>query len=459
MTQGANQPLSIIVVGAGFGGLVTAIECQNNGMEVTLIERYTDTKNNGDIIDFFPNGGAIMSRWDNGRVSRKLINEGVHRCEFFEFYSKSGRFLKTDPYYRKPEHFYKQFSGHRGKVQNTIFEYAQSIGVKCMIGKTVTKYNDDPSKPSVTLKEGEILKADVIVAADGPKSIALSQLFGVNPNTKINSGFGVFRAHLNGSKKLLENPTLKSLIKKDEDICKFWYGNEGVSAFATSWDGGNEVCWLVTHKDEGEVADKWSFKVSKEEVLQCLEGFDPVLLELIRSTPDNAITDYKLPWRETLKNWISKNGKIIVIGDAAHCNLPYSGQGGSQAIEDGVVLGECLRRSPDDASLALQAAFRIRYNRAKEIHKAGLAILDESSRVNWDTQDLDDTDYKRQNQDEAFSTWILDHNVLDDVASYYDKIVSDIKSNRKAPLEKLCAPTTTGKFNELNLEDISFKAS
>ncbi len=71
----------------------------------------------------------------------------------------------------------------------------------------------------------------------------------------------------------------------------------------------------------------------------------PECKALVNATPDGQLVDYKLVWRDPLKTWISKGGRSCLIGDAAHCHLPTSGQGGSQAIEDGVALAVCLRRA------------------------------------------------------------------------------------------------------------------
>lgn len=67
-------------------------------------------------------------------------------------------------------------------------------------------------------------------------------------------------------------------------------------------------------------------------------------------------------YRDPLPNWISKKGRIALAGDSAHPFLPTSAQGASQAMEDGVVLGVCLRRGgKKSVPTALRAYEAIRY--------------------------------------------------------------------------------------------------
>lgn len=75
-----SDGLRVIIVGGGFGGLCAAIETKLRGMNPVIVETYPTSATYGDIIDFFPNGGRIIEKWDNGRVARELmqicINQG-----------------------------------------------------------------------------------------------------------------------------------------------------------------------------------------------------------------------------------------------------------------------------------------------------------------------------------------------------------------------------------------------
>lgn len=80
-------------------------------------------------------------------------------------------------------------------------------------------------------------------------------------------------------------------------------------------------------------------------MLQNVEGWDPLLKQLIKSIPDGVLIDYKLLWRDPVRQWVSDGGRVVLAGDAAHPHLPTSGTGGAQAIEDGATLAALVNKA------------------------------------------------------------------------------------------------------------------
>jgi len=69
--------------------------------------------------------------------------------------------------------------------------------------------------------------------------------------------------------------------------------------------------------------------------------------------------------RDPLPRWV--NGRIALLGDAAHPMMPYLAQGGCMAIEDGYVLANALAAAPDDPQKALRAFQAARLPRASRV--------------------------------------------------------------------------------------------
>ena len=67
--------------------------------------------------------------------------------------------------------------------------------------------------------------------------------------------------------------------------------------------------------------------------------------DVIAATSPDAVTVGEVVAREPLERWT--DGRVALLGDAAHAMTPFTGQGACQAIEDAVVLAECLRDEPD----------------------------------------------------------------------------------------------------------------
>jgi salicylate hydroxylase len=81
----------------------------------------------------------------------------------------------------------------------------------------------DPSKPSVTLASGEVVSADVLIGADGLKSITREYVVG-GPDEPRATGDAAYRA-LIPTEKLLQDDDLKSLVENTESI--IWMGPRG----------------------------------------------------------------------------------------------------------------------------------------------------------------------------------------------------------------------------------------
>ena len=93
------------------------------------------------------------------------------------------------------------------------------------------------------------------------------------------------------------------------------------------------------------------------------EGWHPQILGMVAETRHLFIT--KLYDRESLDRWV--DGRVVLIGDAAHAMLPYHAQGAVQSLEDGWFLGRCLALAPDDVDSALARYQNLRLARATEV--------------------------------------------------------------------------------------------
>lgn len=69
-------------------------------------------------------------------------------------------------------------------------------------------------------------------------------------------------------------------------------------------------------------------------MLAVVDGWDPVLRQIVKSIPEDGLIDHKLLWRNPNSQWVSPKGRVALVGDAAHPHLATSGTGGAQAIED-----------------------------------------------------------------------------------------------------------------------------
>lgn len=83
-------------------------------------------------------------------------------------------------------------------------------------------------------------------------------------------------------------------------------------------------------------------------MLKVTEGWDPVIVAAMKAVPRDTLIDWKLLWRDPIRQWVSKTGRITLVGDAAHPHLPTSGQGAAQAFEDAATIGALVEHLGKD---------------------------------------------------------------------------------------------------------------
>lgn len=241
----ATEPLHVLIVGAGFGGLTAAIECRLRGMKATIVETYPTSLAYGDIIDFFPNGGRIIESWANGRIGRDLMKICINQGDKFKYCKPDGTLFWEEDWILEPHHYWRQYAGHRGQMHKVILDYAEEVGVKFEFGESVVQYIDD-EKPGVETASGKKFFADVVVAADGPRSIARSQVLGL-PDHKVNSGYAIFRAYFTLNEQHKKNPLLKDFCDPNVDITRLWVAKD-LHMIVYTWNKGKDLGWVLTHK-------------------------------------------------------------------------------------------------------------------------------------------------------------------------------------------------------------------
>lgn len=245
-TNGDDYPKpSVLIIGAGFAGMTAAIECRTRGFQTTLVEKYMDSNKYGDIIDFFANAGRIIRGWDNGKVADELLEICINQAEKFQMKKWTGKTIHLDPWFHKPQHEGLQFAGHRGEMWEVVLAYCKRIGVDFVFGDGVVQYVEDDSSAGVVLQSGKTIRADCVMAADGPKSLARQQVLGLE-DKKTNSGYAIYRSFFYVDDKVRADPLLQDYLNTEEDVIKFWVGPH-VHMLAYSWNKGRDVAWVMTH--------------------------------------------------------------------------------------------------------------------------------------------------------------------------------------------------------------------
>ncbi|KAK0854654.1 hypothetical protein LTS02_011402 [Friedmanniomyces endolithicus] len=302
--------LEVVVVGAGIGGLQTALALASDGHTVTILESAKSFEEVGAGIRVPPNSSRFGNRWgvDYSKVKKEvsLGNRFVDwqgrtllDCDFGDVESRYGA-----PYY---------FIHRADLVKLLVGTVQENERTSIRTGCRVVSYDYDV--PSVTLSTGEVLKADLVVCADGIKSALL-----------------------------LEDSTMAHLVQNPWAV--HWMGPEGHAVGYPLREGElYNIIIDVTHSsdlgeplpDEGQV---WKSARSNVELVERFKDWCPEVKRLCAMTGDYL--KWKLADFDQLDRWVHPSGKVCLLGDACHPMMPYMAQGAAQATEDAATLAAAL---------------------------------------------------------------------------------------------------------------------
>jgi len=409
-----SSGINVIIVGAGFAGLTAAIECDRKGHSVTVFERVSELKPLGDIISFGQNASRIFAKWPGVVEKMEPI---IHKSEGLNYYNWKGKFV-TSQFFTSERRWGRRINGHRGELHKIVYEHALERGIDVRLGQSITDYFEEGDKAGIEV-DGVKHTADVVLAAEGVRSKARLIVLGFDDKPQ-ESRYAVYRAWFS-TEKLKQNDLTKHLVQSDSHNC--WVG-EDIHFIAAAIKDGAELSWVCTHKDDAEIAESWQFPGKVEDALKVLDGWAPVVQELVKATPPDRLVDYKLVYRDPLPTFVSPQGRVALIGDAAHPFLPTSIQGASQAMEDGVTLASCLDiAGKQNVKEAMQVYERIRYERVHKIQATGVTTRDKWHKADWDLiwQDPTLLHLKRE-------AWILNFDVEENAYSEYENVRRSLHS-------------------------------
>ncbi|KAA8644300.1 putative salicylate hydroxylase [Aspergillus tanneri] len=358
MVTPAQTPLKVVVVGAG---MISPIACYKGlGHHVVLLESTPKLMEVGAGLQISPNMLKILDRWGMSPSihSNDVALERIHVRRW-----QNGALLGTMPVNKT---YGQQVVIHRADLHKALMDHVLALtNVELNVNSTVTNVTFNPA--SVTLANGTVVYADVVIAADGIKSTIRNHVLGGSPSKPIPTGDAAYRIVL--PRSAMENdPELKDLV--NEPQATRWLGPyRHVIAYPIRKHELFNV--VLVHPDRCDVEESWTTRGSKKKMKDEYRGWDRRVTKLIDLIAADDVLEWKLCLHPPLKTWI--RGSVALIGDACHPMLPYVAQGAAQAVEDAAALGILLSTitSRREIPLALQAYERSRKHRAEIVQQSG----------------------------------------------------------------------------------------
>jgi len=322
MSEATAMPtkhLHAAIVGGGIGGLAAANALLRRGIDVTVFERATALGEVGAGVFIYPNSLRQLERMGLGEA---LAAVGAKVGEGSEYYRMDGtvvgRVLTTDS-----SGWNGLYGMHRADLLRVLADALPAAAVRT--GHRCVGFEQDGVAARLQFANGNSAEIDVVIAADGIQSVL--QKYVVEPSKPECSGSRAFRG-------LIASAKLPAWRKAAHQI---WMG-DGKHFMVFPVRGGQLLNYVGFVPTTSETVESWSAVGDRDELAASFAGWDPRVVELLGKV--ESCFWWGLYDRRPLASWT--NGRLALLGDAAHAMLPHLGQGANQAIEDGVALAVLL---------------------------------------------------------------------------------------------------------------------
>ena len=220
--------------------------------------------------------------------------------------------------------------------------------------------NFDFAAPSVSIENGAIYHADLVIGADGLKSVTRQQMLGRVNEPRV-SQYCAYRATVPIS-KMQEDANLAELVSSPK--INVWVGPS--RHVITYMIASGKILNLVLGHIEDRPPSQWGGADHiKSEMLEQYKGWDPDIVKTLSMI--EKVQRWPLASVTPPSSWLHPLRKVALLGDACDGMLPFMSQGAAQAIEDAACLGICLSQPDLDVSSALELYERLRKHRAERV--------------------------------------------------------------------------------------------
>ncbi len=341
--------MKVLVIGAGIGGLTAALSLHAAGITVEVAEAASSLRPLGVGINILPH--AVRELTELG-LGAQLAQTGIETRELI-YANRFGSRIWQEDRGRAAGYGWPQYSIHRGRLQMLLLAAAQARLPPGAIrtGRRLVAVAQDAAGVTATFADGRTAMADVLVAADGIHS-AVRAAFFPDEGPPAWAGCILWRATAAAPPYLTGASMVMAGHQDQKFVC---YPIDRLP------DGRALVNWIAELRvpPHDFPREDWNRIVDRETFLPRFADWNFGWLDvpaLIRGA--EAVYEFPMVDRDPLPWWTQ--GRVTLLGDAAHPMYPIGSNGASQAIVDARVLAWHLASAatPEAALAAYDAARR-----------------------------------------------------------------------------------------------------
>lgn len=344
------QDLNILIIGAGIGGLTSAIALGKDGHKVEMIER--DPKWSVYGVGIIQQSNVVRAMHQLGILDDYL--DAGFGFDVVDVFSPAGEHLASVPSHKLVEGRPANVGIGRPALHRVLGDRARAAGADIHLGVTAESIDNGDDQVVVHFSDGRSGRYDLVIGADGLYSSTRNCLFPDAPAPQF-TGQGVWRYNFP------RPPGMQSL--------HVYAGPIGMGFVPLS----EALMYLyVTTPEPGN--PRYPREALAETMRQKLAKAPASVAAYAGQITENDAVVYKpLEWIFLEDSWY--RGRVVLLGDAVHATTPHLGQGAGMAIEDAIVLADELARG-DDIAAAFSAHQTRRFERCRYIVEKSREIGD-----------------------------------------------------------------------------------
>jgi salicylate hydroxylase/6-hydroxynicotinate 3-monooxygenase len=325
-----NKSLSVVIIGAGIGGLAAAAALRRIGIEAEIYEQAEKFARVGAGIQQSPNAMKVHRGLG---IEARLRDTAFAPASSLNRDATTGTVTNEYPLGHAAEARYgaPYLTLHRGDLHAALAAIVPPDTVH--MGKTLVRIVPDGAGVVLGFADGSEVAADAVIGADGVHSLV--------------------REHVHGHAEVLEGPRFSGRVAYRTTFPAARLRGVDVGSSRTKWWGTDrhiviylvavardEVYFVTSQPERADwiTQESWSATGDVGELRAAFATFHPDVRAVLAAAPE--VHKWGIFERDPLPSW--RRGAVVLLGDACHPMTPYMASGAAMALEDAAVLSRCF---------------------------------------------------------------------------------------------------------------------